>query len=184
MPLQTTGSIQLLFTFSGLVCLVEQSRIPEIFVAKMIWSWSCASWCFAIGLVISYQNGKNSYTTLGLSPPIRRCWFFCGMALKCLFHKNRLNIPLCCMPDLLSFPFWWWLHTNGIRNGCVSRRLSESLFSEYLWSFIWFVHRFIRLRCWYRGFVLRANSILFIYSHPGTERALKYWVFPCCNLTV
>ena len=148
MPLQTTGLIQLLFTFSGLVRLVEQSRIPEIFVAKMIWSWSWASWCFAIGLVISYQNGKNSYTTLGLSPPIRRCWFFCDMALKCLFHKNRLNIPLCCMPDLLSFPFWWWLHTNGIRNGCVSRRLSESLFSEYLWSFIWFVHRFIRLRFW------------------------------------
>ncbi len=34
------------------------------------------------------------------------------------------------------------------------------------------------------GFVLRANSILFISSQPGTERALKYWVFPCCNLTV
>ena len=127
---------------------------------------------------------KELLYNLGAISSYSSMLIFCGMALKCLFHNNRLNIPLCCMPDLLSFPFWWWLHTNGIRNGCVSRRLSESLFSEYLWSFIWFVHRFIRLRCWYRGFVLRADSILFICSQPCTERALKYWVFPCCNLTI
>ena len=186
MPLQTLGLIRLLCTFLGLARLVKQSWIPEIFVAKVIWSCSWASWCLAIGLVISYQNVKNSYTTLGLSPLIRRCWFFCGMALKCLFDKNRLNIPLCCMPDLLSFPFWWWLHTNGIRNGCVSRRLLESLFSEYLWSFIWFVHQFIRLRCWYCGFILLANSIIFLCSQSDTERDLisKEFLFMSINCWV
>ena len=41
-----------------------------------------------------------------------------------------------------------------------------------------------RLRCRYRGFILLANSIIFLCSRPGTERALEYWVFPYCNLTV
>jgi hypothetical protein len=62
----------------------------------------------------------------------------------------------------------------------------ESLFSEYLWSFIWFVHQFIRLRCWYCRFILLANSIIFLCSQSDTERDLisKEFLFMSINCWV
>jgi hypothetical protein len=60
------------------------------------------------------------------------------------------------------------------------------LFSEYLWSFIWFVHQFIRLRCWYCRFILLANSIIFLCSQSDTERDLisKEFLFMSINCWV
>ena len=127
---------------------------------------------------------KELLCNLGAISSYSSMLIFFWHGVEILVSKEQSKHTLVLYAGSSFFSIWWLLHANEIRNGCVSRRLLESLFSEYLWSFIWVGRRFIWLRWWYRAFILLANSTIFLCFQSVAERAFEYWVFSYFNLTV